>query len=314
MTDIICLDKKYSTTKLLLKKKTDPLNIKNGKFESFLFLPTSKDRVAEGGLRCEGYFKKSYVDKPLISIVTVVFNSEDYLEEAIKSVINQSYDNLEYIIIDGGSTDGSLDIIKDYSSQINYWVSEKDRGVFDAWNKALKLSKGQWIGFLGSDDFYELNAIQKYVEKINSLSEVEYISSQSNLITKEKKIKRKIGKAWNWRDFSRYMNVAHIGSLHNISLYKKYGIYNTDFPVCADYEFLLRAGYKLKAGFVNEVLCNFREGGQSQGGSSWRISDILDEANQIKLLHKTRPTTLHIYIDSIFAKAKWFIRKILFIL
>ena len=94
MTDIICLDKKYSTTKLLLKKKTDPLNIKNGKFESFLFLPTSKDRVAEGGLGCEGYFKKSYVDKPLISIVTVVFNSEDYLEEAIKSVINQSYDNL----------------------------------------------------------------------------------------------------------------------------------------------------------------------------------------------------------------------------
>ena len=87
MKDIICLDKKYSTTRLLSKKKTDSLNIKNDKSKSFLFLPASKDRVAEGGLRCKGYFKKSYVDKPLISIVTAVFNSEDYLEGTIQSVI-----------------------------------------------------------------------------------------------------------------------------------------------------------------------------------------------------------------------------------
>ena len=311
MTDIIYSDKNYSTTRLVTKEKPKTLNNLNDKFKSCLFFPPIEGRVAEGGLRGKGYFKKSYDDKPLITIITVVFNGEDYLEESILSVINQTYDNVEYIIIDGGSTDGTLKIIKKYSSEIDYWISEKDRGAFDAWNKALKLSQGQWIGFLGADDFYELNAIQKYVENINLLSEVEFISSQSNYITKDKKTIRIIGKQWNWKSFSIYMNVAHVGSLHHRSLFEKYGIYDTDFPVCADYEFLLRAGDKLKAGFVNEVLCNFRIGGQSQGGSYWGVSDILEEAYQVKLKHNTRPTSLHIYIDNLWARIKWFSRKIL---
>ena len=311
MTDIICSDKNYSTTRLLTKEKPESLSNLNDKFESCLFFPPSEGRVAEGGLRGKGYFKKSYDDKPLITIITVVFNGEDYLEESILSVINQTYNNVEYIIIDGGSTDGTLEIIKKYSSEIDYWISEKDSGVYDAWNKALKLSQGQWIGFLGADDFYELNAIQNYIENIDLLSDVEFISSQSYLITKGKKTIRIIGKQWNWKSFSIYMNIAHVGSLHHRSLFEKYGIYDTDFPVCADYEFLLRAGDKLKAGFINEVLCNFRIGGQSQGGSYWGVSNVLEETYQIKLKHNTRPTRLHIYIDNLWARIKWLSRKIL---
>ena len=309
MTDIICSDKNYSTTRLLTKEKPESLSNLNDKFESCLFFPPSEGRVAEGGLRGKGYFKKSYDDKPLITIITAVFNGEDYLEESILNVINQTYNNVEYIIIDGGSTDGTLEIIKKYSSEIDYWISEKDSGVFDAWNKALKLSQGQWIGFLGADDFYELNAIQKYVENINLLSEVEFISSKSNYITKDKKFLKIIGKAWNWKDFSIYMNVVHPGSLHRKSLFEKYGIYDVNFPVCADYEFLLRAGDKLKAGFVNEVLCNFRIGGQSYGDSHWGMSEIFKEIYQVKSKHNTRPTSLHIYIDTLWARLKWIIAK-----
>tara|TARA_B110000438_G_scaffold220156_1_gene213204 strand:- start:31 stop:969 length:939 start_codon:yes stop_codon:yes gene_type:complete len=312
MTDIICLDENYSTTRLLTKEKPENVNNSNDKFESFLFFPTCESRVAEGGLRNKGYFKKSYDNKPLISIVTVIFNSEDYLEQAIQSVINQTYDNVEYIIIDGGSTDGTLDIIKKYSDKIDYWISEKDNGVYDAWNKALKLSHGQWIGFLGSDDYYEFSALQKYFENINQISKVDYISSKSNLITKDKKTIKIIGKAWNWKDFSKYMNVAHVGSLHHRSLFEKYGTYDINFPVCADYEFLLRAKNKLKAGFVNNVLCNFRAGGQSEGTSHWGISEILEETYQAKLKHNTRPTSLHIYMDTLWARIKWIIRKYLF--
>lgn len=314
MTDIICLDKNYSTTRLVTKKKPENFDNSNSKFQSHLFFSSSEGIIAEGGLRGKNYFKKSYDDKPLITIITVVYNAEDYLEETILSVINQTYSNVEYIIIDGGSTDGTLDIIKKYTDEIDYWISEKDTGVYDAWNKALKLCQGQWIGFLGADDFYEFNAIKVYVKNINQLSEVEFISSKTNYITKDKKTLKIIGRAWNWKDFSIYMNIAHVGSLHHRSLFEKYGNYDTNFPVCADYEFLLRAGDKLKTGFVNKVLCNFRTGGQSYGDSYRGISEIFKEIFQIKSKHNTRPSSIHIYIDNLWAKFKWIINKYIFII
>ena len=305
MNSIICLDKKYSTTRLVTKEKPYIVNNPNDKFKRFLFFPTVEGQVAEGGLRSKGYFKRSYEDKPLVSIVIAVLNGEDYLEDAILSVINQTYDNVEYIIIDGGSTDGTLDINKKYTDKIDYWISEKDKGIYDAWNKAIQISCGQWIGFLGSDDIYELNAIQTYVENINLLAKVEFISSQSYFCTKDKKIIRKVGKAWNWKDFSIYMNTAHVGSLHHMSLFENYGVYDINFRVCGDYELLLRAGNKLKAGFVNQILCNTRIGGISHGGTS----EIFKEIYQAKFINNTRPTSLHIYIDTLWARLKWIISK-----
>ncbi len=124
------------------------------KFETILFLPDKEERKGEGGLRTKGYFKKSYDDKPLISIITVVFNGEKYLEQTIQSVINQSYDNVEYIIVDGGSTDGTVDIIKKYEEQIDYWVSEEDEGIYDAMNKGIKVFKGDYINFLNAGDSF----------------------------------------------------------------------------------------------------------------------------------------------------------------
>ena len=107
--------------------------------------------------------------RPLVSVVTVVFNGEKYLEETIQSVINQTYDNVEYIIIDGGSTDGTLDIIKKYEDRIDYWVSERDRGIYDAMNKGIDLASGEWINFMnagdGLDSYSILNEI--FSNKIN---------------------------------------------------------------------------------------------------------------------------------------------------
>ena len=117
VTNTLCLDEKYSTTRLVTKEKLEIVNNPDDKFESVLFLPEDVGRKGEGGLRTKKYFKKSFKDKPLISIITVVFNGEQFLEETIQSVINQTYDNIEYIIIDGGSTDGTLDIIKKYEDK-----------------------------------------------------------------------------------------------------------------------------------------------------------------------------------------------------
>jgi hypothetical protein len=107
-----------------------------------------------GGLRTKGVYKSSLEQKPLVSIITVVRNGEKYLEQTIQSVINQTYSNLEYVIVDGGSTDGTLDIIKKYDDKIDYWVSEADRGISDAFNKGVTLCSGYIVGILSSDDLY----------------------------------------------------------------------------------------------------------------------------------------------------------------
>lgn len=105
-----------------------------------------------GGKRLKGLSGPSNPDRPLITVVTVVFNGDKELEPTILSMLNQSYKNVEYIIVDGGSTDGTLDLVRKYESSINYWVSEQDKGVYDAMNKGLSLARGQWVYYLNCGD------------------------------------------------------------------------------------------------------------------------------------------------------------------
>ena len=126
----------------------------------------------DGGLRTRKVFKSSLPNKPLITLITAVLNNEKYLEECINSLYNQNYDNYEHIIIDGGSSDKTIEIIKKYEAKIDYWCSGLDKGIYDAFNKGMKLAKGSYLGFLNSDDVYEkdaftilLNYIGKYPEK-----------------------------------------------------------------------------------------------------------------------------------------------------
>ena len=127
------------------------------KFESIETLP---DVIMEGGLRTKKIFKSSKTNKPLITVITAVYNNEIYLEECIKSLHNQKYDNFEHIILDGGSTDRTLDIIKKYEDKIDYWCSKKDNGIYHAFNNGMKLAKGDYLGFLNSDDVYTENAFE----------------------------------------------------------------------------------------------------------------------------------------------------------
>ena len=137
------INKNYSTTGLLTKQQPVIEKEKSAKFEFCLFLPVNEQRKDEGGLRTKGYFKASAEDKPLITVITVVYNGEKYLEETIKSVINQTYKSIEYII-------------KKYNSQVNYWVSELDNGIYDAMNKGILLAKGNYIGIINLDNCYKV--------------------------------------------------------------------------------------------------------------------------------------------------------------
>ncbi|NTE05563.1 glycosyltransferase [Agrobacterium tumefaciens] len=202
---------------------------------------------------------------PLISIITATFNSGDVLEELIRSVISQTYNNYEFIIIDGHSTDATVNIIEKYQQHIKYWISEPDTGIYEAWNKGLKVATGEWIAFIGSDDVFLPNALQDYVNFINSLNEpkLEYVSSKIHLVRKDGKLIKTYGQPWVWNRSKLINTIAHPGSLHHRSLFDTYGDFNTKYRICSDYEFLLRPGINFVTAFLDKVTVKMAQGGAS---------------------------------------------------
>lgn len=230
----LCLDARFSTTRSVTTIRPEILSHPGDRFETMLFLPNHPARTAEGGLRTQGYFKLNEPDKPLISVITVVFNGEKYLEQTIRSVIEQSYDNVEYLIIDGGSTDGTLDIIKRYDGQIDYWVSEKDKGIYDAMNKGISLCSGIIIGIINADDWYEPNIFSEVQ------LQQEYDILHGNIQYWNDQIRMEVFKP-NQEKLELEMTLNHPTCFVKARLYKKIGYFNQRFKIAADYDFLLRA-------------------------------------------------------------------------
>jgi len=144
-------------------------NDPSSKVRTKLFLPSHPQRQGEGGLRTKGIVKKSLDNKPLVSVITVVFNGQKHLEQTIQSVINQSYNNVEYILIDGGSTDGTLDIIRKYEHVIDYWISEPDKDIYDAMNKGIELASGEWINFMNAgDSIFQTDCLEKSIGELKN--------------------------------------------------------------------------------------------------------------------------------------------------
>jgi glycosyltransferase involved in cell wall biosynthesis len=259
--NIICLDKNYSTTSLLVKEKPYIVNIPEDKFETVLFLSKGENRKDECGLRKKGYFKKSYENKPLVSIITVVFNGEKYLEETIKSVLNQTYDNIEYIIIDGGSTDSTLDIIRKYEDKIDYWVSEKDKGIYDAMNKGISLCLGSIIGIINADDWYTKDSVKIIVEQNKLYSNVDIFFGDMILINEETKQNKLLIGSLN--GLNKDMTVNHPTCFVQKALYKEI-LFDTSYKICADYDLILYFFSKNKKFcYVNTIIANMRIGGVS---------------------------------------------------
>ena len=181
--------------------------------------------ISEGGLRIKGNFKKDHNNKPLISVITVVFNDEKSIEETIRSVLFQPYNNIEYIIIDGGSTDNTLNIIKEYESSIDYWKSEKDKGIYDAMNKGCSLALGSGIIFLNSGDKFVGNVFNQKPE-IPSLLPC--------------KIHEKYKANWSKKiSFTKY----GMPTSHQAMIFKNKKImYDLNYKYSSDYDYYIRHG------------------------------------------------------------------------
>ncbi len=238
-----------------------------------------KQKKISGGLRKRGILKKDKNNLPLISIITVVLNNKKFLQQSINSVLNQSYKNYELIIIDGKSTDGTLDILKKKNSKIDYWISEKDKGIYDAMNKGIKLSRGSIISVLNSDDIFYKHALKTAA---NYFNQHQYIDFLFGSVIKYKLLYGY--RPWKIRWSFGFYSTHSIGFFIRKKSQKKVGYYNTKYKISSDYDFFYRMIVRHKlSGMVikkNEIFGKFRRGGFS---SKIPFIDYLNETIRIRL-------------------------------
>lgn len=207
-----------------------------------------------------------------VSIITVCYNSENTIEQTIQSVINQSYNNIEYIIIDGGSTDGTLDIIKKYEDKIASWRSESDNGIYDAMNKGIKKATGDIIGIINSDDWYDCNTLQHVVKVFCENQNVDIVHGDEITVNEYGKElgRRKVRKVASDSLYA-IPNFIHPSFFIKKDMYMKYGFFDCSYKIAADYELVLRM-YLAGAKFYYEEndLVYFRWGGVSNNQHRWR--------------------------------------------
>jgi len=292
------------------------------KFETMLFLPKNPHRQGEGGLRTKGLFKfsyrfvgdrwyicdldgnsalpapedlenkiKAYVSQqnkpitylPLITVITVVLNAEKVLSETIESVINQTYPNVEYIIIDGGSKDGTLEIIKKYEDYIDYWVSEPDNGIYDAMNKGIRLALGDYYVFLGSDDKLTMSWLNDgliYINKLLSYKDKLYI--YGNIKYKRGK-HRMLFKYSNITDLSALKKefiAPHSGSIIASNLFRRISLYDKKYKIIGDYAWVLQTLQNIYFVYIDSIQIEMKLGGASN--SPKNMKKILDEVKMIE--------------------------------
>ncbi|MBQ3601729.1 MAG: glycosyltransferase [Lachnospiraceae bacterium] len=203
------------------------------------------------------------------SIITVSYNSEKTIKKTIESVLNQSYKGYEYIIIDGNSTDGTVNIIKEYESQFDgrmKWISEPDHGIYDAMNKGIRMASGQLIGIINSDDFYETDAVEQMVE---TMSEQPYQILYGAIRTLHNGVEKSI--SINSHLFLQESMIGHPACFITKQLYDDLGVYNTQFISAADYDFMLRMIQDKRVVFtpVYRVIANFSTGGMCASSKAY---------------------------------------------
>lgn len=262
---------------------------------------------------------------PLISIITVCFNAEDFIEQTIQSVLSQSYPLIEYIIIDGGSTDGTVEIIRRYESRLAYWHSRPDGGVAHAFNLGLGQARGDWILYLNADDLLlETTGIERMAAHLARHQEDDVVFGQMVSLTREKHPKpvplcRIGGHRWRWQEFRRMNMIPHQAAFTRREYFDRVGRFDETFRMAMDYDHFLRARGGLQAQFVPLVLVGMRAGGVCVK----HIVDTLQEFRRAQIKNRALPRWLanvnfllrvgrlyggkmaHLVLDPFASKIKW---------
>lgn len=232
-----------------------------------------------GGTRVHGKSRSGAADLPLVSIVTVVYNGAATLERTINSVLSQSYPNIEYIVVDGGSTDATVDLLKQYDDRIDHWVSERDRGIYDAMNKGVALCTGAWVALINADDWYEPDTVQRVMDAVRDEPLVNVVHGDIWIHYEGGGRKLKYAKRNGF--LLKYWEMV----LNHPSFFVRRSFYNgrpfrTDLRIGGDHHWTLRAWMEDRGGFlyVAGALANFSAGGASM---TIPLSKTLEERRKL---------------------------------
>lgn len=228
----------------------------------------------------------------LITIVVAVYNGAATVPQCIDSVARQTYPHKELIIIDGGSTDGTVELLKANHPKIAYWSSEPDQGIYHAWNKALLRARGEWICFLGADDhFWDEHVLTRMAEELEKLpAEIRVAYGQIMLLNGAGERLYAVGEPWERlrQRFLKSMCIPHPGMMHRSSLFEEHGGFDESFRIAGDYELLLRELKTADAAFIpNLVTVGMRQG---KGESSHPAATlrVLQETRRAQRMHGQR--------------------------
>jgi glycosyltransferase involved in cell wall biosynthesis len=270
MKDYLCLNKNYSTTRRLIQHRPVAVaKTEKAELGTTLFPREGEGRQGEGGLRSKGYFKKNVEKTLLVTVVTVVFNDAKHIEETINSVINQTYDNVEYLVIDGGSTDGTLDVLGKYDDQIDYWVSESDKGIYDAMNKGIELATGGWLNFMNSGDKYFSSDVLMQIFGVWNFGNVEIIYGNNEVRYPHKTRLASVGNIDNLWKGSQF---SHQSAFIRSDLHKD-SRYNISTRISADSEFFYKCYLKGRVfRYLDKTIATVSSGGLSDTN---RIESII---------------------------------------
>lgn len=219
-------------------------------------------------MKTKEYNKRSNVEYPLVSIITVVLNGHEFIESAIQSVLSQNFNNIEYIVIDGGSTDGTVEIINKYEDRIDYWVSEKDDGIYHAMNKGISMATGEIIGIVNSDDWLEPKTIEKVVDIFSAIPEEEFVVHGKIALYDAKDKFLRVHSPKSIPGYYLFSTpFKHPAMFVSKKLYQQIGLYDEKCGLAADYDLMLRIKANgSKSVFIDKVLTNVRLVGISTGG------------------------------------------------
>lgn len=245
---------------------------------------------------------------PKISIITVCKNSAGTIYKCIESVVNQSYANIEYIIIDGLSSDETLDVIKSFGSKITTLITEPDSGIFDAMNKGISASTGDYIIFLNADDYFISTYVINYTVKFilnETLSRYDIYYGKVFIFNSQSGI----GNIWNAAKASKFSiyraSLPHPATIYKKDSFEKCGVFNTTYKIASDYEWFVRAliKYKLKFKRMDKIITLFNKGG---------VSTKKEHAILIKKEKERVRKTYYSFLERLYYSSRWFIKKNLF--
>ena len=245
-----------------------------------------------------------------ISIITAVWNNEETIRDAIESVLSQTYENIEYIVVDGASSDKTTEIVQEYGEKISIFVSEKDKGIYDGLNKGIALATGDLVAFLHSDDLYANGSvIEKIMKKFNADDSLDGV--YGDLVYTPKNDTSKVLRYWKSKDFNNSLlkqgwMPAHPTFVLKKELYEKYGKFDLSFKIASDYDFMLRVLSRgIRVVYLPTTLYKMRIGGESNKSLK---NIILKSKEDFRALQKNNIGGLWTLFTKNFSKLGQFIK------